>query len=115
MQEGRSLTQQKIPNGSRQQNKNECAPFSAIFHKSSTCRSVFCSSPLDSSRAKTSLLMREAKFEDYPQITALEAKYGLEVKSYEDWKHLWSNNLVCREYQERLPIGWVLEDGGRSI
>jgi hypothetical protein len=67
------------------------------------------------SRVKNSLSMREAKFEDYPQIAALEAKYGLEVKSYEEWKHLWSNNLVCREYQEQLPIGWVLEDGDRSI
>src|SRR5438477_13067575 len=66
-------------------------------------------------RAKTCLSMREAKFEDYPQIAALEAKYGLEAKSYEEWKHLWSNNLVWREYQERLPIGWVLEDENRSI
>lgn len=66
-------------------------------------------------RAKSSLSIRAAKFEDYPQIAALEAKYGLEVKSYEEWNHLWSNNLVYREYQDRFPIGWVLEEADGSI
>jgi hypothetical protein len=59
--------------------------------------------------------MREASFEDYPQIVALEAKYGLEAKSYEEWKHLWFNNPAYREYQKGLPIGWVLEGEDRTI
>lgn len=70
----------------------------------------------DNARSSTrSLTAREASFEDYPQIVALESKYGLEAKSYEEWKHLWSNNPAYRQYQKSLPIGWVLEGDRRNI
>jgi len=59
--------------------------------------------------------MREASFEDYPQIVALESTHGLETKSYEEWKHLWFNNPAYRQYHKSLPIGWVLEDEDRTI
>ena len=52
---------------------------------------------------------REATFEDYPQIAALESRYGLLPKNYEEWKHLWTQNpLWCRFKQ--WPIGWVCEN-----
>jgi hypothetical protein len=60
-------------------------------------------------------MMREASFEDYPQIAALQSKYGLEAKSYEEWKDLWSNNPAYRQYQNNLPIGWVLEGENKTI
>ena len=43
-----------------------------------------------------SLSIRQASFEDHPQIVALESKYGLETKSYEEWTHLWSNNAALQ-------------------
>jgi hypothetical protein len=62
-----------------------------------------------------SLTTREASFEDYPQIVALQSKFGLETKCYEEWKHLWVNNRAYRQYQESLPIGWVLEGENKNI
>src|ERR1700730_5860472 len=61
------------------------------------------------------LTTREASFEDYPQIVALQSKFGLETKCYEEWKHLWVNNPAYRQYQESLPIGWVLEGDNKNI
>lgn len=62
-----------------------------------------------------SLSVREAAFEDYPQIVTLESRYGLEVKSFEQWKHLWSNNPAYKGHESELPIGWVLEGGNKQI
>jgi hypothetical protein len=62
-----------------------------------------------------SVRIREASFEDYSQIVALESKYGLETKTYEEWKHLWSSNPAYSQYQKSLPIGWVLEGEDRTI
>jgi hypothetical protein len=62
-----------------------------------------------------SVRMRQASLDDYPQIVELQSKYGLETKSYEEWRHLWFNNPAYLEYQEQLPIGWVLEQDSKSI
>ncbi len=62
-----------------------------------------------------SLKVREASFEDHAQIAALQSRYGLESKSFEEWQHLWSANPAYREYQGDLPIGWVLESGDKSL
>jgi hypothetical protein len=60
--------------------------------------------------------IREASFEDYPQITSLESRYGLETKTEEEWRHLWINNPVYTELQGGWPIGWVLEsEDGRIV
>jgi hypothetical protein len=61
-----------------------------------------------------SLRLREASFDDYPHVVALESKFHLDTKSYEAWTHLWTNNPAYREAKGRFPIGWVLEnrDGG---
>jgi len=63
-----------------------------------------------------SLKVREARFEDYSDVIALESKFHLASKSYEDWTHLWVKNPAYRDAEDRFPIGWVLqnEDGAIS-
>lgn len=58
---------------------------------------------------------RAACLQDYPQIAALESKFGLDTKSYEDWSHLWTDNPVYRELRSDWAIGWVLEDADKQI
>jgi hypothetical protein len=55
-----------------------------------------------------SLALREARFEDYEQIYALERRNGLCSKPREEWLHLWLNNPVYRRLHD-WPVGWVLE------
>jgi hypothetical protein len=45
----------------------------------------------------------------------LESRYGLGVRSYEDWSHLWLGNPVYRELRGDWNIGWVIEDENRRI
>ena len=69
----------------------------------------------NSSSSKRPVRVREASFKDYPQIAALESKYGLETKPYEQWTHLWSDNPAYRPNRDNLPIGWVLEGENKEI
>jgi hypothetical protein len=57
---------------------------------------------------------REATFEDHEQVSALEARYGLQTKGYEEWRHLWIHNPVYCELPE-WPIGWVCENEDNEI
>ena len=57
---------------------------------------------------------RTAALHDYEQIHALERRYNMGSKSYEEWSHMWVNNPVCKRLPH-LPIGWVLEDNGNQI
>jgi len=59
--------------------------------------------------------VREAHFEDYDQIASLESRFGLGVKSYEGWVHLWKGNPLYRDLKTDWPIGWVLEDDDGKI
>jgi hypothetical protein len=58
--------------------------------------------------------IREAAFEDYEQIASLESRYGLEVRDFGEWSHLWLGNPLYQELPD-WPIGWVLEDENRRI
>jgi hypothetical protein len=60
-------------------------------------------------------VIREARFQDYDQIAALEARYGLETKSNEEWRHLWVNNPAYKRSPNTWPIGWVLEGVDQKI
>lgn len=62
-----------------------------------------------------SLKLREAVFEDYSGVVALESKFHLVSKTYEDWTHLWMENPAYRETKSRVPIGWVLECADGTI
>ncbi len=59
--------------------------------------------------------LREARFQDYAAIVALEASQGLVHKPVEEWRRLWTGNPAYEAIGPRWPIGWVLEDGGRIV
>ncbi len=59
--------------------------------------------------------MREARFQDYRAIAALEAAQGLVPKSAEEWRRLWTGNPCYEEIGPRWPIGWVLEQDDRVV
>lgn len=59
--------------------------------------------------------LREAKFEDYPQIASLESRFELAAKPYDEWIHLWRGNPLYRQLGADWPIGWVLEDQDGKI
>lgn len=52
--------------------------------------------------------IREATLGDYAQIAALNSRNGLEVKSQEEWEHIWVNNPAYKN-TPHWPIGWVAE------
>jgi len=58
--------------------------------------------------------LRELTFEDYPQIAALESRYGLQPKKYEEWVDLWNRNPAYQR-TSRWPIGWVCENADQEI
>ena len=60
--------------------------------------------------------IREASLNDYQAVTDLQARYGLNTKSYDDWAHLWTGNPAYAEVKKNWPMGWVLEDAsGRTV
>ena len=62
-----------------------------------------------SSRSVKRPFIRIARFDDYDQIAALEARQGLTVKSRQEWLDLWLDNPAYFELSD-WPIGWVVED-----
>jgi len=66
-------------------------------------------------RSHKALKLREARFEDYPQVAALASKYHLYVENYPEWTHLWTNNPAYRDIKDKFPMGWVLENGEGGI
>lgn len=59
--------------------------------------------------------MRELSLEDHAQVTVLESKYNLGLKSYEEWTHVWVNNPAYKQVRDKWPLGWVLENEDRHI
>lgn len=59
--------------------------------------------------------LREISLRDHGQISALESKYGLLSKSYDEWSHLWLGNPLYRKLQGAWSMGWVLEDEQHQI
>ena len=59
--------------------------------------------------------LREASYEDYEQIAALESRYGLSAGSAEHWRNIWLTNPECRDLQRSWTIGWVIEDENGQI
>jgi hypothetical protein len=53
--------------------------------------------------------MRQASFDDYDQIAALESRLGLTPRSRQQWLHIWQINPAYQEIRG-WPIGWVFED-----
>jgi len=59
--------------------------------------------------------LREARFEDYPQIAALAGDSGLETEEYPAWAHLWEENPTYLALGGKFPKGWVLEASGGQV
>jgi hypothetical protein len=59
-------------------------------------------------------LLRTASFDDYDQITAVQAANGLATKPRDQWLHLWQANPAYRQLSN-WPMGWVLEDESKRI
>jgi hypothetical protein len=59
--------------------------------------------------------LREARFQDYQAIAALENSQGLASKPFDEWRRLWAGNPCYEQLGTRWPIGWVLEDGARIV
>jgi len=68
-----------------------------------------------SDRAAGTVKVREALFEDYPQIARLQAEYDFPTKSFDEWAHLWVQNPAYIRFKGQLPIGWVLERDDRQL
>jgi hypothetical protein len=58
---------------------------------------------------------RQASFEDYPRIAALETRYGLPERNYEQWSYVWTKNPAYQQVREDWAIGWVLENENKQI
>jgi hypothetical protein len=72
-------------------------------------------SAASSPAASREVTLRPAMLDDYPRISALECRYGLGSRTYQEWSHLWVENPVYRERQSEWCIGWVIEDRSRGI
>ena len=59
--------------------------------------------------------IREASFEDYSRIAALQVAYKRPIKPYEEWRHLWTNNPAYLRLRNALPIGWVVERADKEM
>jgi hypothetical protein len=55
------------------------------------------------------LKIREVRFEDYDQITALQIAYERPARPYEEWEHLWARNPAYLSVGSDWPKGWVVE------
>ncbi len=61
------------------------------------------------------LKIREAGFEDYDQITALQIAYQRPARSYEEWEHVWAHNPAYLSAGSAWPKGWVVERADGTI
>jgi hypothetical protein len=104
------MTTHGFPKEFRSEFNVDLRPF--VFYPQSH-QVVTTNAPHQPSRRAQSALrpvtIRQARFEDYPQISALQAKYKFPRRSFSQWKHLWANNPAYLQSRGKFPIGWVLE------
>jgi hypothetical protein len=88
---------------------------------SDTARELFRHSKTDMHSAARPVMasaapnLREASFDDYPQVAQLQAERLMNVRSREEWRHLWKGNPAYLEMEGKWPIGWVLEAGRKIV
>ena len=63
----------------------------------------------------SSAKLREAQFSDFPGVKDLKTQMGLSPDNPENWHRLWRTNPALRFCRQPLPIGWVMEAGGRIV
>jgi len=71
--------------------------------------------PLEERTSGQLVKAREAIFEDYARIAALQIRYGLAARSFDDWSAFWNDNPAFREKAGHWPMGWVLETQSGEI
>lgn len=61
--------------------------------------------------------LREASFDDYPQLVCLAQRYQFAFRQFDEWRHFWTDNpsLSRLPQQSKWPIGWVLERAGQIV
>jgi len=60
--------------------------------------------------------MRFATLDDHEQITRLEASYGMQTRSDDDWRAMWLKNPLWPRVGKDWSIGWIFEDmAGRVV
>ncbi len=59
--------------------------------------------------------MREARFEDQPQIDNLKYQFGLTTRGWAECQHLWITNPAYQRFNGEWPTGWVLEVQDRIV
>jgi hypothetical protein len=64
---------------------------------------------------KKQIAVREAKFEDFEQVSAMNSRLGQGPDTAENWRRLWRDNPAIRLCGAPSRIGWVLEDAGRIV
>jgi len=65
--------------------------------------------------AATSATVREATFEDFGAVSALNSRLGQGPDSVENWCRLWRDNPAITQGGATSRIGWVLEDAGAVV
>jgi len=65
-------------------------------------------------KAASAVTFREARFDDYKQVAAIQARRGLAPKSFEEWQHLWVNNPLYKKLAA-WHLGWVAENEDGEI
>jgi hypothetical protein len=61
-----------------------------------------------------SVKIREARVDDYAQITAVQRRNGLGAKNEDEWRHLWLDNPAYK-MRPGWPMGWVAETTAGEI
>lgn len=61
------------------------------------------------------IVVREAQFEDFAQISEMNLRLGQGPDSPENWLRLWRDNPTIKALGAPARIGWVLQDAGRIV
>lgn len=71
-------------------------------------RDIEIRAPESEPKIEQPVTLREARFSDLEQVSALTVRFGLSSHSAENWKRLWVENPALAD-GETPVIGWVLE------
>ncbi|PYX84355.1 MAG: hypothetical protein DMG70_06635 [Acidobacteria bacterium] len=61
------------------------------------------------------IVVREAQFEDFTQISEMNLRLGQGPDSPENWVRLWRDNPTIKALRAPARIGWVLQDSDRIV
>lgn len=61
------------------------------------------------------IVVREAQFEDFTQISEMNMRLGQGPDSPENWLRLWRDNPTIKALGAPARIGWVLQDADRIV